>query len=105
MIKGIGRYLGRESISTTTGGKDFFRYDVRPRDLVKSDKFPDNGIYEVEIVYAKSCDVCDIQPFRVRRVNMRYLTNKQRVSVTDISPKPSQELQRFRKELEKIFAA
>ena len=101
-MKGVGRFLGRGSFSIFPGGQDLRNYDVHSGDLVISSELPDNGVYEVEMRYAPSCKVCNIPPLRLRRIDMRYLTKRQKRFVTDISPKHSEEFQRFREELERI---
>ncbi len=103
MTKGVGRFLGRGRFHVSNGGDDLFKYKVSPGNLVTSKELPDNGIYEVEEVY-NFRDAGTYGPIQVRRVDMRYLTKKQRESVVDISLKPSEEIQRFEKKLEKILA-
>ena len=102
-MKRVGRFLERGSFSTSTGGQDLRNYDAHPGDLVISSELPDNGVYEVEMRYSSSCEVCNITPLRLRRIDMRYLTKRQRGSVIDISPKFSEEIEKFEERLEKIL--
>ena len=88
MKKGTGKFLGRGSVVLGVGGKDLENYVLASGQLIKSNNLPDSGVYEIQKILLR-CDYddCGRQLIRVRRVDMRYLNNKQKQNVTDISPR------------------